>query len=182
MFRATKAAQFIFRGSITSKRGDKNFYKGRGAPSMGYFAKHGKYLIDREKYARHTFAVPSLKNFKLKPYIAIHTPKRAVERPKMIVKVDFKSKLNTERQLRLAKMTQLRALFGAKGAKGKNAKFGYARMVQDLTIFNNIRANQHQRLLARAQTRTNKIKLEQSRKAKQDKRKQLDTELKTFFL
>lgn len=166
-FRATTPAQFIFRGSITSKRGDKNFYKGRGAPSMGYFAKYGKYLIDRKKYARATFSVPNLTNFKLKPYIALHAPKRAVPRPKMIVSVNFNKKLAEERALRIVKKGELEALFSDK-YKGAAAKRDYKLINDQLAAFNRSRRAHHARKIEKALVRKEKKQVVKTREAYND--------------
>jgi len=60
--------------SITSKRGNKNFYKGRGAKSIGYRTKHGRFTFDPSKFARISFIAPDLTGFTLKAYVAPTTP------------------------------------------------------------------------------------------------------------
>ena len=49
--------------AITSKRGNKNFYKGRGAPSTGVHTAKGGYKIDLARVASYTFIAPDLTNF-----------------------------------------------------------------------------------------------------------------------
>jgi hypothetical protein len=49
--------------AITSKRGNKNFYKGRGAPAAGHRTKWGGYHIDAARVATITFAAPDLTGF-----------------------------------------------------------------------------------------------------------------------
>lgn len=60
--------------AITSKRGNKNFYKGRGAPSIGYKGTRGKFTFDPSKFTRISFIAPELKGFPLKAYVASNTP------------------------------------------------------------------------------------------------------------
>ncbi|GAB5369180.1 hypothetical protein AAMO2058_001383500 [Amorphochlora amoebiformis] len=61
------------RFAITSKRGNKNFYKGRGAPArkMGFWISGGKFVIDPKKAEIYTFKAPDLSDFKLKPYVEV---------------------------------------------------------------------------------------------------------------
>jgi large subunit ribosomal protein L41 len=142
-FRRTTVTNFVFRGNITSKRGNKNFYKGRGAPSMGHHAAHGKYLIDREKYARQTFSVPNLKGFELKPYVALHTKRYQVPRPKMIIDVNFKKVRNEQAQLRLAEIEKIKAnvvAAKAKGARsGRHVKTSGGLLLKDLHRYKQLR-------------------------------------------
>ena len=51
--------------AITSKRGNKNFYKGRGAPSTGSHTAAGGYTQDPSKIATITFVAPDLTGFKV---------------------------------------------------------------------------------------------------------------------
>jgi hypothetical protein len=58
--------------NISSKRGNKNFYKGRGAParSMGRHSKQGQFHIIHEKAQRFLFDIPhDIHTCELKPYI-----------------------------------------------------------------------------------------------------------------
>jgi len=61
--------------AITSKRGNKNFYKGRNAPSLGYKGTKGKFTFDPSKFTRVSFIAPDLEGFELKAYVAPNTPK-----------------------------------------------------------------------------------------------------------
>lgn len=63
--------------AITSKRGNKNFYKGRGAPAAGSHTARGGYKIDPARVASYVFVAPDLTGFKLKAYVAANTPKVA---------------------------------------------------------------------------------------------------------
>mmetsp|Transcript_24282 Transcript_24282/g.34275 ORF Transcript_24282/g.34275 Transcript_24282/m.34275 type:complete len:89 (-) Transcript_24282:53-319(-) len=63
---------------ITSKRGNKNFYKGRGAPTMGTHGhKENVFYISDDKFAKFTFKAPDLTGFPLKAYVARSTPRVA---------------------------------------------------------------------------------------------------------
>jgi len=55
---------------LNSKRGNKNYYKGKGGTKEGRHTSKGRYIIDPLK--RLELVVPDLTGFKLKPYIA-HT-------------------------------------------------------------------------------------------------------------
>jgi len=58
------------RWQITSKQGNKNFYKGRGAPSAGRWTKKGRYLVLKEKTDRYKLRVPDMTDFELKAYVS----------------------------------------------------------------------------------------------------------------
>jgi hypothetical protein len=57
----------LFKGArrrpITSKEGNKNFYKGKGSGKMGYWNKDGKYVV--EQWRTRQFIVPDLSDFKV---------------------------------------------------------------------------------------------------------------------
>ena len=57
---------------MTGKRGNKDFYKGRGAKSTGFHTRKGSYIIQPHKL--RDFVVPDLTGFKLKPYVSHRTP------------------------------------------------------------------------------------------------------------
>ncbi|KAL3696810.1 hypothetical protein R1sor_010886 [Riccia sorocarpa] len=59
--------------ALTSKRGPKGFYKGKGCKSTGRHTSKGGYILMAEKLPQ--FVVPDLTDFKLKAYVAHNTPK-----------------------------------------------------------------------------------------------------------
>jgi large subunit ribosomal protein L41 len=59
-------------GALTSKRGPRNFYKGKGCKSTGRHTSKGAYVLMEEKLPK--YVVPDLTNCKLKPYVAHDTP------------------------------------------------------------------------------------------------------------
>ncbi|KAI6653238.1 hypothetical protein LOD99_3763 [Oopsacas minuta] len=65
------------RGTITSKKGNRFFYKGRGVGSRGVHLSKGIYQI--QPWRIYNFIVPDLTNCLFKPYVSSRTP---------IVKVD----------------------------------------------------------------------------------------------
>lgn len=52
-------------GNFSSKRGNKNFYKGRGGNKYGRPAPKGGFMLARFP----NFRMPSLDGFRLKPYV-----------------------------------------------------------------------------------------------------------------
>ena len=61
--------------AYNSKMGNKNFYKGRGAPSSGSHTKYrGQYNINSRKVFNNTFDAPDLTDFKLKAYVDKNAP------------------------------------------------------------------------------------------------------------
>lgn len=54
--------------ALNSKRGPKNFYKGKGAEPTGRHTRKGGYQILKDRLPE--FVVPDLKNFKLKAYVS----------------------------------------------------------------------------------------------------------------
>lgn len=58
---------------LTTKRANKNFYKGNGCTSQGRHTSKGRYVLDKKKMLE--LVVPDLTGFKLKPYIAATVPK-----------------------------------------------------------------------------------------------------------
>eukprot|EP00802_Teleaulax_amphioxeia_P025943 Tamp_26896.p3 GENE.Tamp_26896~~Tamp_26896.p3 ORF type:complete len:101 (+),score=21.63 Tamp_26896:40-303(+) len=62
---------------LTSKRGPRDFYKGKGAKSTGRLTKKGIFIVQPHKLEE--FVVPDLEGCELKPYVAYNTPK--LQRP-----------------------------------------------------------------------------------------------------
>ena len=60
------------RGPISSKKGNRFFYKGRGVGSRGVFLPKGVFQI--QPWRIYNFIVPDLTEFKLKPYVSSRTP------------------------------------------------------------------------------------------------------------
>ncbi|KAK9376949.1 mitochondrial 54S ribosomal protein mL41 [Lipomyces chichibuensis] len=61
------------RNRLTTKNGNKDFYKGTGSANMGWHTKHGKYIIDYHKV--RTYVVPEgLSTTKLAPYVSLRLP------------------------------------------------------------------------------------------------------------
>lgn len=52
---------------LNSKRGNKNFYKGKGCTNEGRLTSKGRFLVDPKR--RLELMVPDLTGFKLKPYV-----------------------------------------------------------------------------------------------------------------
>ncbi|KAL9965287.1 hypothetical protein ACROYT_G029062 [Oculina patagonica] len=67
------------RGVMTGKRGNKNFYKGRGVRNPGFHTRKGGYMIVQKKIPE--FIVPDLTGFELKPYVSYKAPKTAIPEP-----------------------------------------------------------------------------------------------------
>ncbi|XP_065056183.1 large ribosomal subunit protein mL41B-like [Rhopilema esculentum] len=82
------------RGVMTSKRGNKNFYKGRGVRNPGFITKKGKFVVVPKKVPE--FVVPDLTGFQLKPYVAWKTP-RAQTEPMTAEKLVRDIKMNINR-------------------------------------------------------------------------------------
>ncbi|BBN11583.1 large subunit ribosomal protein L41 [Marchantia polymorpha subsp. ruderalis] len=59
--------------ALTTKRGPKGFYKGKGCKSTGRHTSKGGYILMAEKLPQ--YVVPDLTDFKLKAYVAHNTPK-----------------------------------------------------------------------------------------------------------
>ncbi|KAJ7294552.1 hypothetical protein O6H91_03G042000 [Diphasiastrum complanatum] len=64
--------------SLSSKRGPRGYYKGKGCQPVGRHTSKGKYVIMPEKLPQ--FVVPDLTGFKLKPYVSHDTPKVVPEK------------------------------------------------------------------------------------------------------
>lgn len=60
---------------LTSKRGNKNFYKGKGVQPVGHHTNKGGYVILERKMPN--YVVPDLAGFPLKAYVE-HTASSAV--------------------------------------------------------------------------------------------------------
>jgi len=58
---------------LTGKRGNKNYYKGKGCRTMGRHTRKGKYILMEEKMP--DYMVPDLLGFKLQPYVSHEQPK-----------------------------------------------------------------------------------------------------------
>lgn len=61
---------------MTSKMGNKNYYKGKGATKEGTLNSKGRFITDPSR--RLEIVAPNLDGFKLKPYVskAVWKPKR----------------------------------------------------------------------------------------------------------
>ncbi|KAG9144276.1 hypothetical protein Leryth_016933 [Lithospermum erythrorhizon] len=53
---------------LTSKRADKNYYKGKNCKPTGFHTRKGGYVVVQERLPN--YVVPDLTNFKLKPYVS----------------------------------------------------------------------------------------------------------------
>ena len=58
---------------LSSKRGNDEYFKGRGVPSEGRLTSKGRFIVDWNKRLR--LMVPDLKDCDLKPYVDPNTPK-----------------------------------------------------------------------------------------------------------
>ncbi|KAI8901897.1 mitochondrial ribosomal protein L27-domain-containing protein [Globomyces pollinis-pini] len=56
------------RKPLTSKQGNKNFYKGNRSGRMGSWTRRGHYVI--EQWRKRQFVAPDLEDFKLQPYVS----------------------------------------------------------------------------------------------------------------
>ncbi|XP_024544221.1 39S ribosomal protein L41-B, mitochondrial-like [Selaginella moellendorffii] len=59
--------------SLSPKRAEKNYYKGKGVINYGRLTKKGGFSVLLHKLPK--FVVPDLTGFKLKPYVAHNVPK-----------------------------------------------------------------------------------------------------------
>lgn len=57
---------------LISKRGPRNFYKGKGVAAVGKHLSKGGYKVDLAKLPQ--IVVPDLTGFKLKPYVSTNMP------------------------------------------------------------------------------------------------------------
>jgi large subunit ribosomal protein L41 len=66
---------------LTSKRGNRTFYKGYGARTEGNHTSKGAYVIRPEKLMK--IIAPDLTDFKLKPFVftGVYAPKRGERVP-----------------------------------------------------------------------------------------------------
>ncbi|CAM9755676.1 unnamed protein product [Ascophyllum nodosum] len=64
---------------MTSKMGNKNFYKGKGSTKEGQLNSKGRFIVNHDK--RLEIVAPDLTGFKLKPYVsnAVWKPRRGKE-------------------------------------------------------------------------------------------------------
>eukprot|EP01122_Echinamoeba_exundans_P002785 TRINITY_DN12770_c0_g1_i1.p1 TRINITY_DN12770_c0_g1~~TRINITY_DN12770_c0_g1_i1.p1 ORF type:complete len:165 (+),score=45.07 TRINITY_DN12770_c0_g1_i1:28-522(+) len=70
------------RGRLSSKQANKNYYKGKGAPSAGKFIDNkGHYQLVESKTPE--IVVPDLSNCELKPYVSWETPVFKVPPPQV---------------------------------------------------------------------------------------------------
>eukprot|EP01018_Ginkgo_biloba_P007492 Gb_11397 [translate_table: standard] len=53
---------------LSSKRGPRDYYKGKNCKSTGFHTRKGGYVVMTEKLPH--YVVPDLTGFKLKPYVA----------------------------------------------------------------------------------------------------------------
>jgi hypothetical protein len=65
-FRQTFVAFGARRKPLTSKQGNKNFYKGNRTGRLGRFTTKGHFILQEHK--QRTFVIPDLSEFKLTPY------------------------------------------------------------------------------------------------------------------
>jgi len=72
MFR-TLLLRGAFRIPMDSKRGNRMFYKGRGARSTGFRTRKGGFIVDPYKQVR--YIVPNLSDCTLQPYVSYQTPR-----------------------------------------------------------------------------------------------------------
>ncbi|KAI8907113.1 mitochondrial ribosomal protein L27-domain-containing protein [Powellomyces hirtus] len=56
------------RGVMTSKRGNKNFYKGTGSGKMGRWTTRGRYILEPWRFRQ--WIVPDLTMCELKPFVS----------------------------------------------------------------------------------------------------------------
>ncbi len=56
------------RKPLTSKHGNKNFYKGNRSGLMGRFTTRGNFIP--EKHRQRNFVIPNLEGFKLSPFVS----------------------------------------------------------------------------------------------------------------
>ncbi|KAJ1489914.1 mitochondrial ribosomal protein L27-domain-containing protein [Baffinella frigidus] len=59
---------------ITAKRGPRDFYKGKGAPSTGRLTSKGHFILQEKKLKE--FMVPDLTGCDLRPYVSYTTHKK----------------------------------------------------------------------------------------------------------
>jgi len=97
--------------AITSKRGNKNFYKGRGAPPAGEHTDRGGYRLDQARLASYTFIAPDLTGFKLLPYVSMLTRHAPEKRAALLQKADMQ-----EQEEAQAKAEQAAANQAVRGA------------------------------------------------------------------
>jgi len=62
------------RGNLTSKRGNQQFYKGKGCQKTGTISKKGIFRAFPNLDRMLDLKVPNLKGFQLKPYVSYETP------------------------------------------------------------------------------------------------------------
>ncbi|XP_074561218.1 uncharacterized protein LOC141830803 [Curcuma longa] len=55
-------------GILSSKRGPRDYYKGKNCKPTGFHTRKGGYVLMDEKMPR--YVVPDLTDFKLKPYVS----------------------------------------------------------------------------------------------------------------
>jgi len=67
LLRKSRRPKAIVSPNFSSKRGNKNFYKGKGVKNYGEVNAHGFW----EQSVFLDWKMPDLTNFKLKPYVAI---------------------------------------------------------------------------------------------------------------
>ncbi|KAL6048047.1 39S ribosomal protein L41-A, mitochondrial [Balamuthia mandrillaris] len=61
------------KGRMTPKMAPIGYYKGVGCRSLGYLNRKARFILVKAKVPE--YVIPSLKDFKLKPYVAWNTPK-----------------------------------------------------------------------------------------------------------
>lgn len=71
-----KVGSYTPLGNFSSKRGNKNFYKGKGGKKYGKPDSRGRFVLDRLPKWR----IPDLSNFQLKAYVGKGEGLSALER------------------------------------------------------------------------------------------------------
>lgn len=82
---------------MSSKQGNKHYYKGKGCNSIGYVSRKGRFVVDPYKVVH--FVVPNLADCKLQPYVSYKSPKqttRPMDASELLGAVATDAKLKTE--------------------------------------------------------------------------------------
>eukprot|EP00908_Phaeocystis_cordata_P026148 Transcript_8617.p2 GENE.Transcript_8617~~Transcript_8617.p2 ORF type:complete len:125 (-),score=32.15 Transcript_8617:252-626(-) len=70
-------------GNFSPKRGNKNFYKGKGGNKYGKSDKHGNFQLRPQ--GKPDWSIPDLADFKLKPYVQLTVRTDATPEPPPIL-------------------------------------------------------------------------------------------------
>eukprot|EP01128_Nolandella_sp_AFSM9_P008158 TRINITY_DN4719_c0_g1_i1.p1 TRINITY_DN4719_c0_g1~~TRINITY_DN4719_c0_g1_i1.p1 ORF type:complete len:161 (-),score=44.29 TRINITY_DN4719_c0_g1_i1:253-735(-) len=118
-----KMGRRALRGKTNSKKGPRNFAKGRGARLMGKVSSKGKFTY--RSFRTPVFMVPDLTDCELKPYVAYGTPKVKVpppEVPKLTlddIEVDILDIVAPQHKLKRSIEAQISAQFGEFDTEGE---------------------------------------------------------------